>query len=235
MDHFKEIYANQASQYHRMINAEDIESNLLQAIESIVKLEGNVILDLGSGTGRIPLLFESSGAKIIALDLNFPMLREQKIQRERVKSTWDLLQADMRLLPFSGRKIDVVFAGWAIGHLRSWYDLDWQSQIGQVLVEMHRMAKPHAVLMIMETLTTGSLTPAAPTPELAQYYEWLETEWGFSRSVISTDYQFNNIEQAVEYTEFFFGADLAEAIRKNNWTRLPEWTGIWHKQLDLSQ
>ena len=79
----------------------------------------------------------------------------------------------------------------------------------------------------METMTTGSLTPAPPTPALAEYYAWLENEWGFQRQVIATDYQFASVEQAVEYTAFFFGEELARQIRANGWARLPEWTGVW--------
>ncbi len=32
-------------------------------------------------------------------------------------------------------------------------------------------------------------------------------------------------------TEFFFGAELAQMIRQNNWVRLPEWTGVWGKRV----
>jgi hypothetical protein len=88
---------------------------------------------------------------------------------------------------------------------------------------------PGGSLIILETLTTGSLTPAPPTPGLSEYYAWLESEWCFKRSVISTDYIFNDVQSAVQYTLFFFGAELAESIRRNQWSRLPEWTGIWSR------
>ncbi len=82
----------------------------------------------------------------------------------------------------------------------------------------------------METLTTGSLTPAPPTEGLAEYYAWLEGEWGFTRQSIRTDYQFTSVPEAVERTEFFFGDEMVEKIRANGWARLPEWTGVWSKQ-----
>jgi ubiquinone/menaquinone biosynthesis C-methylase UbiE len=231
VDHFKEIYAHKAAQYHRMISSEDVEGNLLQAIGNIIHTKGNTILDLGSGTGRIPLLLRNAGAKIISLDLNFPMLQEQKQYRHNEETNWNILQADMRFLPFRSEMMNGIIAGWAIGHFCAWYESDWQIQIKRVLTEMHRMAAPQAVVMILETMTTGSLTPAPPTPGLAQYYAWLETEWGFSRAVVQTDYQFETVDQAIEFTEFFFGPELSDTIRKNAWARLPEWTGIWYKQL----
>ena len=144
---------------------------------------------------------------------------------------WPLAQADMRFLPFPSGWAEVVLAGWSIGHLRGWYADDWQAQIGSVLREMHRAAGPGGTLVIMETLTTGSLTPAPPSQELAEYYAWLEGEWGFQREAIPTDYQFESVDQAVAYTEFFFGEQLASDIRRNNWSRLPEWTGVWSKKI----
>jgi hypothetical protein len=59
------------------------------------------------------------------------------------------------------------------------------------------------------------------------YYAWLEEEHGFARQTISTDYAFSSVAEAVAYTEFFFGAELAGRIRAHGWARLPEWTGVW--------
>jgi ubiquinone/menaquinone biosynthesis C-methylase UbiE len=159
------------------------------------------------------------------------MLRENQRQRGRVAGQWGLAQGDMRLLPFSNRWADVVTAGWCIAHLRNWYAADWQAQIGRVLREMQRLVAASGALIIIETLTTGSLTPAPPTAALAEYYAWLESEWGFARQTIRTDYQFASVEEAVSRTEFFFGEALANAIRTHGWTQLPEWTGVWGKRI----
>jgi len=137
----------------------------------------------------------------------------------------------MRYLPFPSAWAQVVTAGWAIGHLRGWHADEWQTQIGRVLQEMRRVVAPGGVVIIMETLTTGALTPAPPTPGLAEYYAWLENEWGFVRETISTDYQFASVDEAAARSEFFFGPELAEKIRANGWARVPEWTGVWNKQL----
>lgn len=229
MDHFERIYESKAKEYHRMIEVEDVDHNLLPLLEAVVPLEGKKILDLGSGTGRIPLLLKEKNSSIVALDLHFPMLVEQISQREVLKGGWSLVNGDMRWLPFPERKFDVVIAGWAIGHLRSWFEADWQYQMGLIFEEMHRMIKSGGSLIVLETMTTGSKKPAPPTEELGEYYQWMEKYWGFERQVIQTDYQFTDIDQAVEYTEFFFGAELAALIRENGWARLPEWTGIWSK------
>jgi len=232
MDHFRHIYTSRATAYHRMISAEDVEGNLLKTLQAITPLEEQTILDLGTGSGRLALLLASRARRFIGLDLHAAMLRENVVQRERVNGQWALAQSDMRALPFPTASAEVVTAGWAIGHLRGWYPADWQTQIGQVLHEMERVAKPNGALIIMETLTTGALTPAPPNAHLAEYYDWLENTWGYTRHTIATDYQFASVEEAVELTEFFFGSELAQQIRLNQWARLPEWTGVWEKRLN---
>ncbi len=229
MDHFKHIYQNKASEYHRMIAVEDVENNLLNALQTITSWDKKTVLDLGSGTGRFPLIFRHHPLKFFCLDLHMAMLRENKIQRNEMNGKWTLVQGDMRGIPFKDACVDIVIAGWAIGHLRAWYANEWQQQMRKIIKEMLRTAKTGCPVIICETMSTGSLEPKPPVPDLAEYYHWLENEHGFSRLVIATDYLFSTVDQAVEYTQFFFGEELAEQIRKNQWARLPEWTGIWHR------
>jgi ubiquinone/menaquinone biosynthesis C-methylase UbiE len=229
MDHFKYIYANRAADYHHMIEAEDVDNNLIKTIQKITTTRNKRILDLGSGSGRIPILLTDEKSDIIALDLNFPMLIEQQFQQNRGRGNWPLIQGDMRFLPFLDNSQDIVIAGWAIAHLRSWYEIDWKKQISLIIEGMLRLTKPSGHIIIMETMTTGSLTPAPPTTELAELYDWFTSHWGLSQNIISTDYLFHNLEDAIKSTEFFFGPDMAELIKNNNWVRLPEWTGIWSK------
>jgi ubiquinone/menaquinone biosynthesis C-methylase UbiE len=233
-DHFVEIYTSRAADYHRMMLAEDADGQLLAVLRDVAPAAGKRVLDLGSGTGRLPLMLAEEASTFVALDLHFAMLREQQVQQNAAGGEWGLIQGDMRQLPFGAGSADVVLAGWAIGHLRGWYADDWKLQIGRVLREMVRVSAPDGALVIMETLTTGSLTPAPPTAELAEYYTWLENQWGFQRRTIATDYVFESVEAAAAQTEFFFGADLARLIRQIGWARLPEWTGVWSKRVDAS-
>lgn len=231
MNHFRHIYTHQAKNYHHMITPEDYEGNLLPALQQVTPLAGKRILDLGTGTGRLPLLFGGQAAQVIGLDLHAAMLQENQRQHEQAAGRWNLVQGDMRAIPLPGGWAEVVTAGWSIGHLRGWYLEDWQTQIGRVLQEMHRLVVSGGALIIVETLTTGSLTPAPPSEHLAEYYAWLEDEWGFTRQTIRTDYRFASVEEAASQTEFFFGADLAAIIRQQAWAQLPEWTGVWGKQI----
>lgn len=234
MDHFKAIYQQQAAAYQRMIAAEDADRNLLPALQRLAPLQGSRLLDLGTGTGRIPQLCHHLTASIVGLDLHLAMLQENARQRQQLGGKWQLSAGDMMALPFAAASFDVVTAGWALGHFTGWYGEGWQAQASRVLAEMERVVVPAGTLIILETLGTGSLSPAPPNDALAAYYAWLEEEHGFQRTVIATDYRFDTVEEAVAATEFFFGRELSEQIRRQGWQRVPEWTGIWHRTMPPS-
>lgn len=231
MDHYINIYSNHADIYHRMIAAEDVDGNLLPALKKVASFQGKRVLDLGSGSGRMPILLHKNVQQIIALDLHLGMLHEQKQQQYRMNEIWGLLQGDLRVLPFPENYFDVVTAGWAMGHFQSWHTPDWPAQVDRALNEMLRVVKPTGAMIIIETLSTGSPVPTPPTERLGEYYARLENKWGFTAQEISTDYQFQNLEESVELAKFFFGEELGQKIQENHWVRLPEWTGVWGKRV----
>ena len=228
MDHFKNIYSNMACEYHRMIEYEDVDGNLYDCIDKLLTSDVSRVLDIGSGTGRIPLLLSNPKFTVVGLDLYWEMLQENVRQRSLSAGSWLLSQGRAGALPMSQDYFDVVTAGWVLGHTCSWH-LDWQTELDIVLNEMHRVVRNQGVIIIMETLTTGSVIPSPPTAELANYYDWLEKSWDFSRQEIRTDYRFPDVKEAINNTEFFFGEQLSSMIVDNNWSRVPECTGIWSK------
>jgi ubiquinone/menaquinone biosynthesis C-methylase UbiE len=229
MDRLTEIYSSKATQYHNLIAFEDVDGNLLPAIERVTPLKEKRILDLGTGTGRIPLLIKDMESQVVGIDLHWDMLCEQRAQRETLEGQWALVQGDMRYLPLESNCLDVITAGWSISNLRGRDDDAWKERISTVMNEIHRVVRPGGALVIVETMTTAGSAPAPPHEALAEYYAWIEEDWGFTKEIISTDYQFKSLEQAVESVTFFFGEELGEKVRDNNWERVPEWTGIWGK------
>jgi ubiquinone/menaquinone biosynthesis C-methylase UbiE len=155
------------------------------------------------------------------------MLVENARQRRAAGGRWSLVQADARDLPVPSGAFDLVTAGWALGHFCSWHADDWRAQVGRALAEMRRALAPGGTLVILETLGTGAASPAPPKPVLADYYALLETEWGFARREVATDYRFDTPAAAEAATRFFFGDALADRIRAHGWSRIPEWTGVW--------
>jgi ubiquinone/menaquinone biosynthesis C-methylase UbiE len=231
VDHFTRIYQQEAAAYHRLIAAEDADGNLAACLRERILPGYRRALDLGTGTGRLPLLLAKQLDFMVGMDLHQAMLQENVAQRKQSGLSWQLLQGDMRGLPFPDQSFDFITAGWAIGHLTGWYPESWQAEVDRVLLEMLRVTAPNGCLVIIETLSTGSTVPAPPTPALGKYYQRLEKEYAFTRQVIATDYVFPNAATAAHETAFFFGSELAEKIITNDWQRLPEFTGVWTKRL----
>ena len=232
MSDFKRIYATQAARYAQLVAREDWPGNLLPALAEIRPLTNLEVVELGAGTGRITRLIAPFVRRIVALDNSLHMLGVAKEHLDLAgfpkpaRSVY-LAAADNRHLPLQSQTADLALAGWSLGHFVGWYPDDWQRQIGLVLAEMKRVLRPGGALILIETLGTGRETPAPPHEGLAAYYRWLETEQGFAAAWIRTDYRFASVDEADALTRFFFGADLADHIRRNRLVILPECTGLW--------
>ena len=141
-----------------------------------------------------------------------------------------LLGADVLALPVRAGWADVAIAGWALGHLRSWCADSWRKTIARALAEMDRALRPGGTLIVIETLGTGEERPRPPSPELAEYYAWLEGEQGMERLAIRTDYRFPDAAAAARATGFFFGGEFAARVQREGWSRIPECTGLWWRR-----
>jgi SAM-dependent methyltransferase len=222
------IYRERPADYHRLVSAEDREGNLLPAIEGVVRVEGADIVEVGAGTGRLTRLLASRAARVRAFDRSQAMLDEAfrgSFYDLTDRCALELACADAATLPVADASADLVVAGWVFGHLRSWDSPRWKESIGDCLREMDRVVRRGGALLILETLGTGTTEPDPPTPELAEYYGWLEADHGFTRTWLRTDYAFPWPEDAAELTTFFFGKDLSRGS-----THVPECTGLWYKQ-----
>jgi len=217
-DHFQHIYRERAEEYDRLVAAEDAEGNLLPAIERVAPRLDRV-LEVGAGTGRITRLLAGRGAAVLAIDRAPAMLGVARRHLPRAA----LVVADAAALPVRDGWASAAIAGWALGHQRAWNPDGWRVSIGGCLDEMARALAPGGVCIVIETLGTGQEIPSPP-PRLADYYAWLESERGFSRLELRTDYQFASLAEATELCGFFFGPELAARVRT---ARLPECTGLW--------
>jgi ubiquinone/menaquinone biosynthesis C-methylase UbiE len=228
MDHFKEIYAHHAADYERLVAREDYQHNLYPALDQICTLSGLDVVELGAGTGRLTCLLAPVVNSIQAFDASQAMLDVATAKLKKMNlANWRVEGGDNRNLPLSEAVADVSIAGWSLGHFVGWYPDRWRADIGYALAEMQRVLRPGGTAIILETLGTGFETPTPPNQALADYYNFLENEQGFSSTWIRTDYQFASLEEAEALTRFFFGEQLAHQIVANNWLILPECTGIW--------
>lgn len=226
MPDYRAIYENDAERYQQLVAAEDYRGELPQALERLVQLDDARVLEVGVGTGRITRLLVDRGARVLGYEQSAAMLA---VARRLLGDRFEGHVGDIRSVTVSARGLDLAIAGWVLGHFCEWYAGRWRQEIERVLGEMDRALRPGGTLVILETLGTGATEAHAPSAELAAYYELLENS-GFQRVELRTDYRFPSLPAALASIEFFFGPELAERVREQNWSVVPEWTGLWWRR-----
>jgi ubiquinone/menaquinone biosynthesis C-methylase UbiE len=226
-DH-KQVYNHEALNYQRLIAREDYQNNLLPAIRAIVHPQGLDVVDLGSGTGRLACLLAPHARSIFAFDLSPHMLEMASLQlKSQGFNNWLPAAADHRYLPLAAGSIDLVISGWSFCYLAVWAEENWEAALTEGLKETDRLLREKGTMIIIETQGTGVTTPEPPE-KLGDYFSYLASR-GFEHTWLRTDYQFADLEEALELTQFFFGKEMLDKIGSEAQPILPECTGIWWK------
>ncbi len=229
-DQQRKIYESDADRYEALIAREDYQGNIMRALDKIIHPDGLDVLDLGAGTGRLTLMLAPRAKSMRAFDAAEEMLR---VCREKLVSggfsNWQVDVADHRQLPVEDNSADLVLSGWSISYLAVWNPDSWRVELEKWLREMKRILRPNSFIVLFESLGTGNESPIK-LKHLKNYYPWLD-EAGFQNQWIRTDYKFESIDEAEELSRFFFGDELGDKVKANNWVILPECTGVWWKQI----
>ncbi len=156
-----------------------------------------------------------------------------RVCRERLVasglSNWGVDVADHRQLPVEDGSADLVVSGWSVAYLHVWNPDTWRVELEKWSGEMKRVLRRGSYIVLFELLGTGNELPIK-LEHLTEYYLWLD-EAGFQNKWIRTDYKFESVEEAEELSRFFFGDELGDKVKQNNWVILPECTGVWWKKL----
>ena len=225
----KEVYDDHADQYELLILREDCQDNLPREINKIKDTHGINIVELGAGTGRLTRFLAKDAALVAASDLSHHMLSQARDVLDEHKLTNTVLCiADMRRTPYAAASADVVIAGWSFCYLAVWGENMWKRELELGMVEANRLLRPGGVMILLENFGTGFETPNPP-PHLNGYFEFLKAI-GFQSTWLRTDYQFKDLSEAVELSSFFFGEELSDKVKENEWVLLPECTGLLWKE-----
>ncbi|MFC5403404.1 class I SAM-dependent methyltransferase [Cohnella soli] len=218
------IYAEEAPSYHEMISKQPPLADIIRSIRPFAGLD---IVDMGAGTGRLSVDLAPEARSLVALDASEAMLIEnaQRLAATSARN-WRTVVADHRKLPLPDDSADLIVSGWSVCYLTSSNLPEWESNLAQVLAEMHRVLRPGGTIILFETMGTGLETPNPPE-FLLPYYEALTAKYDFSHKWIRTDYCFDNAEQAERLSRFFFGDELADRVAREQLSELPECAGVW--------
>ena len=230
-DQQRKIYQSDGDRYEALISREDHRGNIMKALDKIVAPDDLDILDLGAGTGRLAVMLAPRARSVQAFDVSEEMLRvcRQKLEANGL-SNWRVDVADHRQLPLNDGSADLVVSGWSVAYLAVWNPETWRDELEKWLGEMKRVLRRGGHIVLFESLGTGSEEPME-LDHLNEYYPWLD-QAGFKKKWIRTDYKFESIEEAEELSRFFFGEELGDQVKKNDWVILPECTGVWWLRMD---
>ncbi|SEM71053.1 class I SAM-dependent methyltransferase [Lihuaxuella thermophila] len=218
------IYAEKAESYDLLISR---QKSVYETLVKIKPFQGLDIIDLGAGTGRLTCLLAPKAKSVLALDRSRAMLDVAAAKLKKMGlANWKVEVADHRQLPVADHSADLIVSGWSICYLGSSNAANWKQNIDQVMKEIKRVLRPGGSVIIFETMGTGTETPDPPE-FLRGYYTMLENEYGFSHTVIRTDYAFADLAEAENLTRFFFGDELANRVVKEGLVQLPECAGVW--------
>lgn len=215
--------ASRAERYDMLVSAEDTDGALTASVQALVQQHGTVALDIGAGTGRVTRLLLGAGAKVTAVE---PAAQMITVLKDQLGDRVEVIEADGRQLPLEDNQYNMVVAGWVYGHLRAWYQDTWQREVDTAVAEMRRCAKAGGIVVIIETLGTGTETPQV-SKQHREYLDYLEKS-GFSHAqTLRTDYRFANEKQARSVLGDFFGQRGDLWVNTFGHERVPECTGVW--------
>ena len=226
MNHFQQIYANEATTYDRLVAAEDAHGELAEQLGRVAGA-ATTIVDIGTGTGRLAIPLCGDEKQVHGVDVAQAMLDVAAAKLEGCSGQWALSVGDARELPIDDGWADAAIAGWVYGHFTEFWPATWKADLDQAVSEMDRVVKPNGIEVVIDTLGTAAREPAAPTPQLAEYHARLE-EIGFARTVLRTDYRFTSVEESIELLDWFFGLGAWAEQHRN--TLVPEFTGWWERR-----
>ena len=227
MPTMSEIYENFSVQYDELVTREDYEGNLNRFLHEKYDFYNKTIVEYGTGTGRVSALYLEKAAHALCLDRSDHMLLKAKDNLKEYKNKISYELCDNQALPLIKDTVDFVIEGWSFGHTVIDNFNQLEKTVNQLVSNCASILNDDGAMIFIETLGSNVNAPCAPTAELNAFYTELETAHGFKKTILKTDYKFQNYEEAYRVFSFFFGPAMAENIKANKLAIIPEYTGVW--------
>jgi malonyl-CoA O-methyltransferase len=120
----------------------EVEARLLESLEYLDDRQPDMVLDVGSGPGRASQAMRRRWpkARIVALDLALPMLRQVPAREgwNPLRRPVDRVCADLRALPLADASVDVLFSSLC---------LQWIDDLPAAFAGFRRVLRPGGLLL----------------------------------------------------------------------------------------
>jgi len=224
-----EIYKKYSTQYDQLVTSEDHQNNLKKFLLNNIDWNNKIVYEPGIGTGRLTNIYIDRISFVYGFDIENHMLKQCKKNLYKYMNKIRLNAADNIELPTVEEKADILIEGWSFGHTIVEYEFDVPGTTEKLIDNLNKLIKDNGIIVIIETLGTNIDKPKSITQPLDHFYSLLEKKYGFNKTIIQTDYMFNEYKEAAEVLGFFFGKEMKEEILQKKINIIPEYTGIWLK------
>src|SRR6056297_1055039 len=230
MPTMNEIYKKYALQYDKLVKAEDYQKNINKYLINNIEWKDKVVYEAGIGTGRLTKIYIQQIKKLYGFDREAHMLEQCKNNLDEYLEKVFLNIGNNESLPVVDEKSDIFIEGWSFGHTIVEKNNDIQSTTERIVNNIWRNTTVDSVKIIIETLGTNVNEPKYINNDLKQFYRLIEDEYGFKKTIVKTDYKFDNYREAAQIMGSFFGEEMERGIIQRKSEIVPEYTGIWIKR-----
>ncbi len=229
MPSMNEIYLKYSIEYDELVNHEDYQSNLKKWLHTNIDFMDKLVIEFGTGTGRITKQYIEKVKKAICFDGSIHMLDKCRLNLKDYNHKIEYQVRDNLNIEGINEKADIIIEGWSFGHTVIDVSADIEKTISKLIRNCSQLLKKDGKIIIIETLGTNTENAAPPLEILKQFYSILEKEHMFKKDIITTDYLFCNPQEAFRICDFFFGSSVSQQIKEKELSHIPEYTGIWLK------
>jgi precorrin-6B methylase 2 len=229
MPKMSEIYKKYAEDYDKLVQAEDYKQILKNYLKNNFNWNKRIIYEAGIGTGRLTDIFIKEVEKVYGFDKEAHMLERCQYNLKKHKEKIILNVGENEDLPLIEEKADIFIEGWSFGHTIVENGNNIAGITENILNKINRITAVDGEIILIETLGTHVNKPKINNVELTEFYNLLEKEYGFKKSIVRTDYKFNDYREASQVIGFFFGEEMGNKVLKSKSKFVEEYTGIWRK------
>src|SRR6056297_1416866 len=232
MPTMNEIYKKYALEYVKLVKAEDYQKNIDRFLLNNINWNQKIVCEAGIGTGRLSRMYIQQIKKLYGFDREAHMLEQCKKNLNEYSEKVFLQIGNNESLPVIEEKADIFIEGWSFGHTVVENNEDIKATTVRIINNIIENTTVDSVKVVIETLGTNVNEPKEINDNLRQFYLLLEEKYGFKRTIVKTDYKFNDYNEAAKIMGFFFGDEMENNVVKRKSELVPEYTGIWIKRND---
>jgi ubiquinone/menaquinone biosynthesis C-methylase UbiE len=189
----------------------ELVHNLLTSL-LLINIKGKIILETGSGTGRISLRLAKEGAKVVLLDISPAAINSSKNLFRNYELVGESIIADIFHLPFKSNKFNAVWSSGVLEH----FTFD---EMGYIIDESLKILKKEGALIVIVPNKNAFVYNFFRILDM-KLGQW---QWGYEEPLSSKDLYCFQSKPIIHRSAGF--------IYQLNFFSLPYLKYVWHKVL----